>query len=146
MYKIEQGERPQTNYQISTEYKNFTITAIFKGDKAAKWDAGLPNYNNYKVTVKNTETGQKTSFDFWASIARPKLGKDDLLHCFYCLVSDGIAGDQSFEDFCTDLGYDTDSRSARKTWKACGKQAEKLGKIYDGDVYDLCNELNEIAG
>lgn len=146
MYQVKQGERPNTGYQISTTYKNFTIQAIFKGDKAAKWGGDTVNRNNYKVTVKNTETGAKTSFDFWASIAQPKMEENDLLHCFYCLVSEGISGGESFEDFCSELGYDQDSIKAKKTWKACGKMAEKLGKIYDGDVYDLVNELNEIAG
>ena len=38
-----------------------------------------------------------------------------------CLVSDAQAGSGTFHDFCADLGYDEDSRSAEATWKACQK-------------------------
>jgi len=145
MYQVKQGIRPNYGYQVSTTYKNFTVTAIFKGDKDAGWD-NLNNSNNYKVTVRNTETGQKATFDFWASIANPELEGGDVLNCLHCFVSDAISGQESFSEFCSELGYDTDSRQARKTWKACQKSAEKLDSIYDGDIYDLVNELSEIAG
>lgn len=35
------------------------------------------------------------------------------------LQSDCAGGDQSFEEFCGDFGYDTDSRKAYATWEAC---------------------------
>jgi hypothetical protein len=37
----------------------------------------------------------------------------------YCLLSDSQSGSQSFEDFCSDFGYDTDSRKAHATWETC---------------------------
>ena len=40
------------------------------------------------------------------------------------------------------MGYDEDSRSAERIYKACKKQCEKLSRIFTGDVYDLSNELN----
>jgi hypothetical protein len=54
-----------------------------------------------------------------------------------------VSGDYTFEEFCSELGYDTDSRTAEKIYKKCKKQLEKLNKIYDGNIYDLSNELSE---
>lgn len=146
-YAIKEGKRPNPGYTIEATYKNLTVKAVFKGDKTADWGNGTTNNRNYKVTVTNTETSAKAKFDFWSSISHPKLEKDyDVLNALYCFVSDAVSGDQTFEDFCGELGYDTDSISAKKTWKACKKQLEKLGSIYDGDIYDLVNELSEVAG
>jgi len=46
-----------------------------------------------------------------------------------CLVSDACAGRQSFEDFCADFGYDTDSRKAEATWKGCKSMSHKLARF-----------------
>jgi len=48
---------------------------------------------------------------------------EDLLGC---LKLDAICGDQSFHDFCGDMGYDEDSRSAENTWRACQESGRKL--------------------
>ena len=119
------------------------MSAIFLGDKTWENSDTHTNHNNYKVTVKNIETGKSIKFDFWASIAQPKMEGEDLRHCLYCFISDTEAGQRGFDDFCNEFGYDTGSRKAHKIWKACKKQGEKLEKVFDGDIYGLLNDLNE---
>ena len=132
---------------MKTTFKNFSITSTFKGDKVALWDDKQQNYNNHTITVTNTETKHKISFEFWGSIIKPEVKtEDELLNAFYCFISDAVSGTYSFNEFCGEFGYDEDSRTAEKTWKSCKKSLEKLNKIYNGDVYDLANELQEIAG
>lgn len=132
---------------MKTTFKNFLINSTFKGDKVAPWSDKQQNYNNHTITVTNTETEQKISFEFWGSIMKPEVKtEDELLNAFYCFVSDAVSGNYSFNEFCGEFGYDEDSRKAEKTWKACKKSLENLNKIYNGDVYDLANELQEIAG
>lgn len=127
-----------------TSYKHFEIKASYKGTKKAEWSSD--NFNNHMITVTNTETQQKITFEFWASIAHPELTTDyDVLNAFYCLVSDAISGEMSFDDFCSEFGYNNDSRTSEKIHRKCKKQLEKLKKIYDGDIYDLCNELQEVG-
>lgn len=48
-----------------------------------------------------------------------------------CLVSDAssVRNSRGFEDWCADLGYDTDSRKAEKTYKTCERQADKLERF-----------------
>jgi hypothetical protein len=52
-----------------------------------------------------------------------------------CLASDARCGEDSFEDFCSDLGYDQDSRKAEKTWRACKAIAPRLRRFL-GDSFD----------
>jgi hypothetical protein len=50
-----------------------------------------------------------------------------------CMVSDTNAGQQSFEEFCSDYGYDIDSRKAFKTWEACKDSALQCLKLLGTD-------------
>lgn len=126
---------------MTMNHKGFTIKSRFTGSKKASW-AGAENWNHHVISV--TFNGRRTQFDFWASVAEPEIRtKSDLLNAFECFVSDAIAGNGSFEDFCSDMGYDTDSRKAERTWKACRLSAAKLNRIYTDDLYDLSNSLNE---
>lgn len=132
---------------MTANFENFKVTANYTGSKKAEWGNGQENWNHHRVTVTNTENGKHTGFDFWASIAQPELRSEyDVLNAFNCFVSDAITGKDSFEDFCGEFGYDTDSRKAEKTHKACQRATDKLERIYDGDIYDLANRLSEVAG
>lgn len=133
---------------FSTTYKNFKISAEFDGKKVASWDANNDRHN--KVTVKNLDNGKRTSFDFWGSVKNPRVESEyDLLNAFYCFVSDALAGVDSFENFCSEFGYDTDSRNAEKIWRACKRSTNKIFNLtgYSVDMlYDLVNDLQEVAG
>ena len=48
-----------------------------------------------------------------------KLPWPSLVDVMHSLVMDSSCDLDSFESFCSDFGYDTDSRSAKKTYKAC---------------------------
>lgn len=58
-----------------------------------------------------------------------------------CLVMDssGIDNGTSFEDWCAEYGYDSDSRKAEKTFKLCERQARKLRQFL-GAAYDEAME------
>lgn len=133
---------------FTTTYKNFKISAEFDGKKVASWDANNDRHN--KVTVKNLDNGKRTSFDFWGSVVNPRVESEyDLLNAFYCFVSDALAGVDSFENFCSDFGYDIDSRNAEKIWRACKRSTNKIFNLtgYSVDMlYDLVNDLQEVAG
>lgn len=48
----------------------------------------------------------------------------------HCLVADSSAIDTSFEYWCSEYGYDTDSISALKTYQTCCDNAKKLKNIF----------------
>jgi hypothetical protein len=55
-----------------------------------------------------------------------------------CLASDaaGVENTSDFEDWCSDYGYDADSRKAEKIYKACVHQSERLKTFLGDDLYE----------
>lgn len=55
-----------------------------------------------------------------------------------CLVSDAQAAgpETSFENFCDDFGYDTDSRKAERVYKACQRTGKHLKRLLGEEAYD----------
>lgn len=47
-----------------------------------------------------------------------------------------VANGQSFEDFCLDLGFDTDSRRAEQTYRACLRTAASLERLLGTRDYE----------
>ena len=134
-------------------YKNFKISAKLQGAEINKaWNDKEPR-NKYFVYVTNTESGQKTRFTFWDSANNARAGvildNGELLSAFYCFVSDACSGLYSFSDFCNEFGYDEDSRSAERIFKACQRAYKSFSRVSgldDSSIYDFINELQEIAG
>lgn len=89
--------------------------------KATGWDCTLC-YREREFT-----------FDFWQGSAIK--GEPTVIGTLECLLSDSQADDQSFEEFCSEFGYDTDSRKAEQTWQACKKSAVGLKRLL-GDDYE----------
>ena len=119
------------------------INSVFKGNKL--WKNGsdrFQNWNNHKVTV--THNGQKFSFDFWGSIANPEISNDqENVFALYCALSDGLSAENDFNEFCSEFGYDNDSRTAERIYKACEKTNAKINRVFSCDLYDLINEIQE---
>lgn len=121
---------------------SITVNSEFLNNKKANWGGKTDNWNNHKITVLHN--GKRFSFDFWGSIMNPKIANDqENVFSFYCALSDGISAKESFEDFCYNFGYDTDSRNAERIYKTCAKTLTKLERVFKCDLYDLVNEISE---
>lgn len=99
-------------------------------DKRDEWQQDA---FDYRVTLHYGR--RQMSLDFFTGkgwTKEPAL--DDVLSC---LFSDAVHDDTSFEEFCWDLGYDTESRKAFATWKATTKQARQFKKLLGEDFEDL---------
>ena len=48
----------------------------------------------------------------------------------------------SFEDFCSEFGYDTDSRSAEKTYQAVKDEYTNLCRLFSDAELELMGEIN----
>lgn len=73
----------------------------------------------------------KEVFDYYTGIGHRKNDKPqkpELSSVLYSLVMDASACDESFEDWCSNFGYDTDSRKALETYLSCQESASKLHK------------------
>ena len=55
-----------------------------------------------------------------------------------CLASDGsgLYNGETFEQWCAEYGYDTDSRKALRTYTATTRQTESLARVLGHDAYE----------
>lgn len=75
--------------------------------------------------------GRQYTFDFWQGMAHTS---EPTAHgTLECLLSDAQAGEQSFEDFCAELGYDNDSRKAEQIHRQCQKTTIALKRLLGSD-------------
>jgi hypothetical protein len=123
-----------TNTEFKAEFveNNF----YFEGDKETR--------DIYRITIKRGN--RRYSFKFGQSIVNSgylsvnkKFELPTPYHVLACLEK---YEHSTFEDFCNEFGYDTDSRSAKKIYKACKKQYTKLVELYSESEMDLLREIN----
>ncbi len=91
------------------------------------------NWAKHDIMSRDSEVFEhalQILFDY----AQPK--KEDVFHS---LVMDAQAGEETFEDFCANFGYDEDSRKAFKVWETCRDQGKEFRKL----VGDLFEEIEE---
>lgn len=115
-----------TTQTLSTLAQSVTIKTR-RTDKPSPWGG---ESRSWRVTLGYQ--GRTFSFDFWQGAAHfnPPTAAD----CLDCLLSDASAAEQTFEDWCSDIGENSDSRKAEQTWKQCAKLGRKL-KTLLGDHY-----------
>ncbi len=61
----------------------------------------------------------------------------------YSVLLDASYSAITFEDFCNNLGYDTDSRKALETYLLCQENGKKLGEIFTNAEEAELNSLLE---
>ena len=106
---------------------------------------GEPEYRKYFANDKKqrfvfklrlTRNKKQYTFTFGQSISEGS-NKPNLYQCLTCLTK---YDPYSFEDFCSEYGYDNDSRSAEKVYNAVCKEYAAVERLF-GDCLD---ELSEI--
>lgn len=93
-----------------------------------KWDEWQRDAKAYYL--KLIYQGRAFSFDFWQGrgIAHePEV--EEVLECL--LFTASISED--FEEFCREFGYNTDSRKAEQTHKACLKNRSNMKRLLGSD-------------
>ena len=131
---------------------NYRIKATYQEDvKGFPFDdKDTMSHNKYNITITNMENKKRISFKFYGSFTdwqtgKIKLDRQELIYCLYCLLNDGLSGQDSFECFCSNFGYDEDSRKAYKIYKACQRSRDKADKIGFNSENLLCDTLNYLS-
>ena len=126
----------------ATDFLTLTNTHIYI-TKAEPQNKPLWIKNNEKhgidYSVKLRNAKHEYNFHFWDSIANKEQGKTpseyDILACLIPTY------ENTFEDFCLAVGYDTDSTTALKTFEACKKQTTELKKLFTEEELQLLTEI-----
>lgn len=99
-------------------------------------ERGTGNVMNRWLSVfTDTDIKHCQTFDYYTGTGLQHQGKPvppcaaDVL---YCLLNDRSAVGQTFEEWASDYGYDTDSRAAERIYSACIINANKLDAIFSG--------------
>lgn len=61
----------------------------------------------------------------------------------YCLLSDMLCVNDTFEEWCGNLGYDTDSREALQLYLSCQESGTKLRKVFNNDFLKQIEKVLE---
>jgi hypothetical protein len=97
--------------------------------------------DNWRVRLRSRNTGRTMRLYYSKGVghngAKPET--DEVLDCL-AMDASGIDNARGFEDWCSEYGYDTDSRSAEKTYKVCIRQAERLRGFLGDDGYRVLLE------
>lgn len=115
-----------TNKTLKELAQGIGITAVRGAHKDwDKMDEWQQKANDWRITLRYK--GHSMSFDYWQGQGIKENPKVEGV--MENIVSDASVNDMSFEDFCSEFGYDTDSRKAEKTYNQCVKQTKSLKRL-----------------
>lgn len=105
-----------------------------------------PNYeskdrdaSHWSVTLRRGKARLTVPFSQGSAHTKPPTALDVL----GCLASDAQSADYTFEEWCSELGFESDSRKAEKTFKAVQKQSAALRKFLGDELYkELLDGVN----
>lgn len=102
------------------------------------WKDDKAYCNHYKCVLRHNR--KQYTFDFWDSIHNTEYGIEpneyDILACL-----EKYQPEDTFEGFCYEFGYDTDSISALRIYKAVCKQYKALCRLYNEEEMALLAEI-----
>ena len=99
----------------------------FDGDKEKR--------HIFKCTLK--KDGKSYTFKFGQSIVEDA-NEPTMYGVLTCLQKYDVG---TFEDFCGEFGYDEDSRSAEKIYKAVLKEWEAMERLFSSDELEMLQEI-----
>lgn len=95
-------------------------------------DEWMRSASHWRCTFRKGKKRLTSYFSQGSAIAREPSAADVL----DSLASDAGCVTGSFEDFCSDLGYDSDSRKAERTYKICKRYATKLEQFLGSEALE----------
>ena len=126
-------QQQATDFLTSAETK---LTVTFK-EYGKYFDDDKQYRNIYICTLKNSL--HRFIFTFGDSVQNTNNGEKpneyDILSCLNKYPTD------TFADFCSEFGYDDDSRKAFKTYKAVKREWENVNKLFTAEQLELLQEI-----
>lgn len=112
--------------------KRFTRSK-FDGNpsKAQEWDLDTPYPFNIRTLYDEEQA------------AKFKPVPPSLIDVLHCLTSDSDCADYTFEEWCDNLGYDTDSRKAERMFKARCNQTVLFKRLIGDDFEALQTAMQD---
>lgn len=121
------------------EKHGIKFRATLSNTKAAPWEGEheTPGFyrNHYRVTLsKHYKTKgiypARLVFDFWGSQNDARANRHPVAYDVLACISGEAHCAATFKEFCSEFGYDEDSRSAYSTFKRCSTFARRLRAFF----------------
>jgi hypothetical protein len=112
--------------------------AVERNEKEPEWAEGGRFGNHYRVTISRRGdyvgneglTPKRISFDFWGSLADQQSGEDITAYDVLANISGDIYCPDDFEEFCSEYGYEEDSRKAEATFRRVATFSRRLREFF----------------
>jgi len=100
------------------------------------WPEGTMSY-----TVTLRYRGRRMTVPYFCG---PLCGEPSIADVLYCVLMDSgsVENARSFEEWCSEFGYDTDSRKAERIYNGCCRQRDKVQFLL-WDMYDTATRWDE---
>lgn len=130
----------QANKNNKAIHEKFDLGYISKNDRDSKLIGGVKEgviYQTIQNSIKRKIDELKKESTYSKNVPNPKVPAPSMYDVLTCLTKYDPEG---FEDFCSNFGYDTDSRGAERTYNAVVEEWANV-EILFGDILE---ELQEI--
>lgn len=101
--------------------------------------------NRFTLTLLDDTGCELAEFGYWAGPAIESTTPADVLACILSEVAGVLDADEDnetgFEDWCFELGMDTDSRKAWKAYQACCRQRDDVLDALAADPAELADVI-----
>lgn len=115
--------------RISSNYLGIFRTSGLEHDK---WNVQVRKGNNLFKTMFTKGLGLRSNGFVVNPIAEDVIA---------CLVTDAQAGEESFDEFCRNYGYDNDSIKTLDIYRKCQKASIFLKEAFSEEEMDKIQEL-----
>lgn len=122
------------NYNEFADKHNVTLSYVHTDKNPYMEDSA--NMDNYEVTLTYEEREMCVYYSKGVGHNGEPPTVDEVLNCL-AMDSASVENSRDFEDFCNELGYDTDSRRAERTYKACVRQAKEMKALLGDEIYNM---------
>lgn len=125
-----------TELEQALETMDIKLAARYVGENTREgWGT---DHDTWRVQIRRGQRAYTTDYSagFGHRVdGQPKAPK--LADVLACLLSDASTSAESFYDFCSNFGYDTDSRKAHATWKACRRTAAAMDRVLGAETLEF---------
>ena len=130
------GERAMSNGEFDFARIAFDVRYEGKGN-----DDGF-EYYKWTACVRGYKFPHITGTALVDKQGRPKT--PDVKEVMYSILSDMSAGELPFEYFCSEYGYDEDSRKAYAMWEECVRLVTEIMSIFSPDEIEAMQKALEV--
>lgn len=122
--------------RLFLENNGITMRVTLSDSKPAPWvTAG----HHYRVTL--SRKGGRLVFDFWGSKADADVKEDPTQASILECISSDINTPDTFKDFCSEFGYETDSISGKQTFTRANSFAKRLRSFFRAEEIEQLHSL-----